>query len=241
MWQNHKVLHLFTCFNIFYFNINVFPPEVPRLTVTQPVLLVSVGSDVTLECQATGVPSPLVHWFKGKLRTNSVRLYDECGDNFVKKTSTLFVFSGEVEVGSAPFVEQDVHRGTLRIQGVQEVDAGQYNCVASSSAGTSAGTVSLEVGGKTAMYYTAFHKDCVTLKPKQRKSNLVPFILFQRARCFLSHRPTWALTWGRTSPFPASPEVCHSRQWAGTGRTADKFSQGQTAAAEQCRWTTAIF
>ncbi|XP_033947808.1 hemicentin-1 [Pseudochaenichthys georgianus] len=91
--------------------------EVPRITVTQQVVLVSVGGDATLECQATGVPPPLVHWFKG-----------------------------ELEVGSALFVEQDVHRGTLHIRGVQEVDAGQYSCVASSSGGTTAGTVILEVG-----------------------------------------------------------------------------------------------
>ncbi|XP_077377558.1 hemicentin-1 [Festucalex cinctus] len=91
--------------------------EVPIITVVQQVLLVAVGGDATLECQASGAPPPLVHWFKGKL-----------------------------EVGSAPFVEQDVHRGTLHIRGVQEVDAGQYRCVASSPAGTSTGTVSLEVG-----------------------------------------------------------------------------------------------
>uniref|UniRef100_A0A665WWJ3 Hemicentin 2 n=1 Tax=Echeneis naucrates TaxID=173247 RepID=A0A665WWJ3_ECHNA len=89
----------------------------PRVTVVQQVVLVSIGGDVTLECQATGIPSPLVHWFKG-----------------------------ELEVGSSPFLEQDVHRGTLHIRGVQEVDAGQYSCVASSSAGTAAGTVTLEVG-----------------------------------------------------------------------------------------------
>uniref|UniRef100_A0A8C4IV11 Hemicentin-2 n=1 Tax=Dicentrarchus labrax TaxID=13489 RepID=A0A8C4IV11_DICLA len=91
--------------------------EMPRITVAQQAVVVSVGGDATLECQATGIPPPLVHWFKG-----------------------------ELEVGSAPFVEQDVHRGTLHIRGVQEVDAGQYSCVASSSAGTSTGTVSLEVG-----------------------------------------------------------------------------------------------
>uniref|UniRef100_I3JXY4 Hemicentin 2 n=1 Tax=Oreochromis niloticus TaxID=8128 RepID=I3JXY4_ORENI len=91
--------------------------EAPRITVVQQVVLVTAGGDATLECQATGFPSPLVHWFKG-----------------------------ELEVGSAPFVEQDIHRGTLHIRGVQEVDAGQYSCVASSSAGTSSGTVSLVVG-----------------------------------------------------------------------------------------------
>lgn len=69
----------------------------------------------------------------------------------------LFVshfFPGELEVGSAPFVEQDVNRGTLHIQGVQEVDAGQYTCVASSPAGTSAGTVRLEVGGEPTLQFS---------------------------------------------------------------------------------------
>ncbi|XP_030000348.1 hemicentin-1 [Sphaeramia orbicularis] len=91
--------------------------EAPRITVAQQNILVSVGGDATLECRAVGVPTPVVHWFKG-----------------------------ELEVGSAPFVEQDVHRGTLHIRGVQEIDAGQYSCVASSSAGSSSGTVNLEVG-----------------------------------------------------------------------------------------------
>lgn len=66
------------------------------------------------------------------------------------ETTALF-FPDELEVGAGPFVEQDVHRGTLHIRGVQEVDAGQYSCVASSSAGTTAGTVSLEVGGELAV------------------------------------------------------------------------------------------
>ncbi|XP_055017752.1 hemicentin-1 [Boleophthalmus pectinirostris] len=91
--------------------------EVPRITVVQQNILVSVGGDATLECQTSGSPSPLVHWYKG-----------------------------ELEMGSAPFVEQDEKRGTLHIRGVQEVDAGQYTCVASNSAGTSTGTVTLVVG-----------------------------------------------------------------------------------------------
>ena len=66
------------------------------------------------------------------------------------------VFPGELEVGSALFVEQDVHRGTLHIRGVQEVDAGQYSCVASSSAGTTAGTVILEVGGEFTLWFPAY-------------------------------------------------------------------------------------
>ncbi|XP_029915084.1 hemicentin-1 [Myripristis murdjan] len=91
--------------------------EVPRITVVQPAVFVAVGGNATLQCQAIGVPPPLVQWYKGDL-----------------------------EVGSAPFAEQDVYRGTLQIRGVQEVDAGEYRCLASSPAGSSSGTVILEVG-----------------------------------------------------------------------------------------------
>lgn len=35
--------------------------------MVQQVVLVTAGGDATLECQATGFPSPLVHWFKGEL------------------------------------------------------------------------------------------------------------------------------------------------------------------------------
>lgn len=51
-------------------------------------------------------------------------------------------------MSSASFVEQNEHSGTLQIRGLQEVDAGQYTCVASNFAGTSSGTVTLEVGSK---------------------------------------------------------------------------------------------
>lgn len=35
-------------------------------------MLVSIGGNAILECQATGVPPPLVHWFKGMLRPATV-------------------------------------------------------------------------------------------------------------------------------------------------------------------------
>ncbi|XP_036835616.1 hemicentin-1 [Oncorhynchus mykiss] len=91
--------------------------EEPSIWVVKQVVMVAVGGDATLACQATGVPPPLVKWSKGDL-----------------------------QVGSVPFAEQDVHRGTLQIRGVQEKDAGEYSCVARNPAGTSSATVILEVG-----------------------------------------------------------------------------------------------
>ncbi|XP_036791689.1 hemicentin-1 [Oncorhynchus mykiss] len=91
--------------------------EEPSIWVVKQVVMVAVGGDATLECRATGVPLPLVKWSKGDL-----------------------------QVGSVPFAEQDVHHGTLQIRGVQAMDAGEYSCVASNPAGTSSATVILEVG-----------------------------------------------------------------------------------------------
>lgn len=118
--------------------------------MTQPAMLVSIGGNAILECQATGVPPPLVRWFKGMLRPETVCTEKREKGNFLRLVCSFYVFPDELEVGSAPYVEQDVHHGTLHIRGVQEVDAGQYSCVASSSAGTAAGTVSLQVGGENA-------------------------------------------------------------------------------------------
>nr|XP_046206515.1 hemicentin-1-like [Oncorhynchus gorbuscha] len=91
--------------------------EEPSIWVVKQVVMVAVGGDATLECRATGVPLPLVKWSKGDL-----------------------------QAGSVPFAEQDVHHGTLQIRGVQAMDAGEYSCVASNPAGTSSATVILEVG-----------------------------------------------------------------------------------------------
>lgn len=47
----------------------ILPPEAPRIKVTQQDIHVSVGADAVLECQATGAPTPHVHWFKGRSRS----------------------------------------------------------------------------------------------------------------------------------------------------------------------------
>ncbi|KAJ8379625.1 hypothetical protein SKAU_G00004030 [Synaphobranchus kaupii] len=91
--------------------------EAPTISVTRQTVLAIAGGDATLECHAAGDPPPLVKWFKGDLRVRTL-----------------------------PFAEQDTRRGTLRFGEVRERDAGEYHCVASSSAGTSSAAVTLEVG-----------------------------------------------------------------------------------------------
>ncbi|KAK6480953.1 hemicentin-1-like [Huso huso] len=91
--------------------------ETPSITVLNRSVLVAAGEEAILECKAAGVPPPLVTWYKGDLL-----------------------------VGTLPLVEEDARRGTLRIGGVQEMDAGEYSCVASSQAGTSSAMVVLNVG-----------------------------------------------------------------------------------------------
>ncbi|XP_069039515.1 hemicentin-1 isoform X2 [Lepisosteus oculatus] len=91
--------------------------EPPGISVVNPAVLVAAGEEAILECQPTGVPPPLVTWYKG-----------------------------DRQVGTLPSAQQDARRGTLRIGQVQETDAGEYSCVASSPAGTSTAVVTLGVG-----------------------------------------------------------------------------------------------
>uniref|UniRef100_A0AAY4EVD3 Ig-like domain-containing protein n=1 Tax=Denticeps clupeoides TaxID=299321 RepID=A0AAY4EVD3_9TELE len=44
--------------------------ERPSVSASQQTVLVVVGGDAVLQCMATGVPPPLVHWYKGKCTFN---------------------------------------------------------------------------------------------------------------------------------------------------------------------------
>ncbi|CAM9592142.1 unnamed protein product [Lampetra fluviatilis] len=91
--------------------------EAPKITVPREEILIANGDTSVLECQATGVPEPVVQWYKGDL-----------------------------ELKSMPFLEIDTRHGTLTIQGTQELDAGDYTCEATNEAGDARATVSLDVG-----------------------------------------------------------------------------------------------
>uniref|UniRef100_A0A4W3JWV4 Hemicentin 1 n=1 Tax=Callorhinchus milii TaxID=7868 RepID=A0A4W3JWV4_CALMI len=91
--------------------------EVPKVNVVRKEILVGLGDTSVLECPATGVPAPEVKWFKGDL-----------------------------ELRPSNFLRIDTSQGTLRIQGSQDLDAGDYMCVATNEAGRDTGQVTLEVG-----------------------------------------------------------------------------------------------
>lgn len=46
------------------------------------------------------------------------------------------------------FLIIDTHRGLLKIQETQELDAGDYTCVATNDAGRASGKITLDVGCK---------------------------------------------------------------------------------------------
>ncbi|XP_056379622.1 hemicentin-1 isoform X2 [Hyla sarda] len=74
-------------------------------------------TETTMECKTTGIPKPLVHWFKDDLQLNP---------------SSLFSIEN--------------HLGTLTIKNTKFSDAGDYTCVATNEAGKASGEVSLSVG-----------------------------------------------------------------------------------------------
>ncbi|XP_055671290.1 hemicentin-1 [Falco peregrinus] len=91
--------------------------EGPTLTIAQSEILVALGDTTVMECKTTGIPHPQVKWFKGDL-----------------------------ELRASAFLIIDTHRGLLKIQETQDLDAGDYTCVATNDAGRASGKITLDVG-----------------------------------------------------------------------------------------------
>ncbi|XP_047609819.1 hemicentin-1 isoform X2 [Phacochoerus africanus] len=91
--------------------------EAPKLTVVQSELLVALGDTTVMECKTSGVPPPHVKWVKGDL-----------------------------ELRPSTFLIIDPLLGILKIQETQDLDAGDYTCVAVNDAGRTTGKITLDVG-----------------------------------------------------------------------------------------------
>ncbi|ERE72247.1 hemicentin-1-like protein [Cricetulus griseus] len=91
--------------------------EAPKLVVVQSELLVALGDTTVMECRTSGVPPPQVKWFKGDL-----------------------------ELRPSTFLNIDPLMGLLKIQETQDLDAGDYTCVAINDAGRATGRLTLDVG-----------------------------------------------------------------------------------------------
>uniref|UniRef100_H0WC62 Hemicentin-1 n=1 Tax=Cavia porcellus TaxID=10141 RepID=H0WC62_CAVPO len=91
--------------------------EAPKLMVVQSELLVALGDTTVMECKTSGVPPPQVKWFKGDLEL---------------RPSTFLIIN--------PLL------GLLKIQETQDLDAGDYTCVAINDAGRATGEITLDVG-----------------------------------------------------------------------------------------------
>ncbi|EPY80556.1 hypothetical protein CB1_000818017, partial [Camelus ferus] len=91
--------------------------EAPKLIVVQSELLVALGDTTVMECKTSGVPPPQVKWFKGDL-----------------------------ELRPSTFLIIDPLLGLLKIQETQDLDAGDYTCVAVNDAGRATGRITLDVG-----------------------------------------------------------------------------------------------
>ncbi|XP_061539337.1 LOW QUALITY PROTEIN: hemicentin-1 [Phycodurus eques] len=91
--------------------------ESPVVTVAVDEILTGRGESTTMACSASGIPQPEIWWYKG-----------------------------DVKLQSTSSVDIDALGGIMTIENTQEMDAGDYTCVASNTAGTSSGKVALDVG-----------------------------------------------------------------------------------------------
>uniref|UniRef100_A0A3Q3K3Y4 Hemicentin 1 n=1 Tax=Monopterus albus TaxID=43700 RepID=A0A3Q3K3Y4_MONAL len=91
--------------------------ESPVVMVALSEILTGIGETTVMACSASGIPQPEIQWYKG-----------------------------DAQLQASSLLDIDPLRGTLTIRETQNVDAGDYTCVAVSSAGTSSGKISLSVG-----------------------------------------------------------------------------------------------
>ncbi|XP_053178575.1 hemicentin-1 [Scomber japonicus] len=91
--------------------------ESPVVTVALSEILIGIGETTVMACSTSGIPQPEIWWYKG-----------------------------DVQLHSSSLLDIDTLGGTLTIKRTQDVDAGDYTCVAVNDAGTSSGKISLDVG-----------------------------------------------------------------------------------------------
>lgn len=216
-----------------YFQLNYtasVDPEVPKITVPQQVILSSVGADATLECKATGIPPPLVRWYKSKLRPNTLT-----------KWNSLFFFA--LSGGQKSYLVCIFRCTWGWVRSFCRTGCTPRDLAYSSCAGGRRRSVQL--CGKQLCWNLVWycqpsgwrwdlcvpHEGFFFFSLHKGKTHLLPFILAQRALCSRRNRLMLQPMWGRISPFHVLPGVSHSQQWPGTDRTAGRFCLGQTVTA----------
>ncbi|KAK4820389.1 hypothetical protein QYF61_025563 [Mycteria americana] len=143
--------------------------EPPRVVISPKNQTFTEGSEVSIRCSATGYPKPTVVWTHNdmfiigssryrltpegtliirKAIPKDAGIYGCLASNSAgteKQTSTL-IYIGDLELRASAFLSIDTHRGLLKIQETQDLDAGDYTCVATNDAGRASGKITLDVG-----------------------------------------------------------------------------------------------
>ncbi|KAJ7411319.1 hypothetical protein WISP_103122 [Willisornis vidua] len=143
--------------------------EPPRLVISPKNQTFTEGAEVSIRCSATGYPQPTVVWTRNdmfivgssryrltpegtliirKAVPKDAGIYGCLASNSAgtdKQTSTL-IYIGDLELRASAFLIIDTQRGLLKIRETQELDAGDYSCVATNDAGRASGKITLDVG-----------------------------------------------------------------------------------------------
>ena len=140
------------------------------MNISEPL---KVGDNISLSCTATGVPLPLLQWYKDSIVITNESMISSS------------ISTGETNIGGVTSTVSILHLSSLN-----EFDSGTYSCEATNFAGNATYEFEIQVTGGMTLYCDYFHPHCIVLFGCNQEYPVMMYICHKGLVCL----PTYCST-----------------------------------------------